>query len=179
MVFALVLAGAASVLSQSPSSIRTVRRIQVNAQTITALPRSNSYVVDLTQRGVKYEFDPKGGHIDFNRVKVRTVQGEMAIGTFLETKILRGTLVGFKWTSQPFSIRTRPAGTLQTPPAGLPPSANISKAISCGREICTCIGDDSCDEMIDLLPICNETIFCKIDPISRQTVCSCAIRGQF
>ena len=40
------------------------------------------YVVDLTQRGVKYEFDPKAGQIDFSRVMVRTANGEFAIGPF-------------------------------------------------------------------------------------------------
>lgn len=158
--------------SRTAARSATIKRVQVNAQTITALPRGKRYVVDLTQRGVTYEFDAK---TDLSRVMVRTAQGAVAIGPWVEKTFLKGKLAGLKWNSQSFFIRSRPAGPL-TPPSGTPP-ADPSKLISCGPQICSCIGEYSCDEMIDLTPLCGDIFFCKVDPISRQQVCSCAIRS--
>jgi len=155
--------------SRTATRTASIRRVQVNARTITALPRGKRYVVDLTQRGVTYEFD---GKTDLSRVMVRTAQGAIALGPWLEKTLLKGNLSGFKWTSQSFSIRTRPPGTSQT----LPPAANISKLIACDATVCSCIGDDNCDEMLYLTPLCGDTVFCKVDPISRQRVCSCNLR---
>jgi len=148
----------------------TIKRVQVNARTIRALPGGKRYVVDLTQRGVIYEFDAK---TDLRRVMVRTAQGALAIGPWVEKTFLKGKLAGPKWTAQSFSIRTRPAGTSQTPP----PAANISKLISCDATVCSCVGQDSCDDLLYFTPLCGDIVFCKIDPISRQEVCSCALRS--
>ncbi len=153
--------------SRTAARPATIKRVQVNDRTITALPRGKRYIVDLTQRGVSYEFDAK---TDLSRVRVRTGQGAVAIGPWVEKTFLKGKLAGLKWTSQSFFIRTRPAGPL-TPPSGTPPSSDPSKLITCGPEICSCIGENDCDEMIDMLPICGDIFFCKIDPISRQQVC--------
>lgn len=159
--------------SQTAARSATIKRVQVNAQTIKAVPSSKRYVVDLTQRGVTYEFDAK---TDLSRVMVRTSQGAVALRPWVEKTFLKGKFSGLKWTSQSFLIRTRLAGPL-TPPSGTPPSSDPSKLITCGPQICSCIGEDSCDEMIDITPICGDIFFCKVDPISRQQVCSCAIRG--
>jgi hypothetical protein len=176
VAFAQAVGGFSPPAPQTPRTTTTLRRIQVRAQTITALPRGKKYVVDLTQPGVKYEFDPKTGQIDFNRVMVRTAQGEVAIGPWLEKTFLKGKLAGFKWTSQSFFIRTRPSGT-RTPPIGTPPSDNTPTLIKCGPEICSCVGEDDCDELLYISPLCSDIVFCKLDPISRQTVCSCALRS--
>ena len=159
--------------SRTAASSATIKRVQVNAQTITALPRGKKYVVDLTQRGVTYEFDAK---TDLSRVMVRTAQGAVAIGPWVEKTFLKGKLAGLKWRSQSFFIKTRPAGTF-TPPSGTLPSSGPSKLITCDSQICSCRGQDSCDDMLDNTPLCGDIRFCKIDPISRQEVCSCAIRG--
>ena len=159
--------------SRTAARSATIKRVQVNAQTITALPRGKRYVADLTQRGVTYEFDAK---TDLSRVMVRTAQGTVAIGPWVEKTFLKGKLAGLKWTSQSFSIRTRSAGTLAPPSATVPPSGP-SKLITCGPQICSCIGDDSCDDMLYLTPLCGDTVFCKVDPISDQRVCSCNLRG--
>ena len=159
--------------SRAAARSATIKRVQVNAQTITALPKGKRYVVDLTQRGVTYEFDAK---TDLSRVMVRTSQGAVAIRPWVEKTFLKGKLAGLKWTSQSFFIRTRPAGPL-TPPSGTPPPNDPSKLITCDSQICSCRGQDSCDEMLDNTPLCGDIRFCKIDPISRQEICSCAIRG--
>lgn len=159
--------------SRTVARSATIKRIQVNAQTIKTLPKGKRYVVDLTQGGVTYEFDAK---TDLSRVMVRTAQGAVAIGPWVEKTFLKGKLAGLKWTSRSFFIRTRSADSL-TPPSGTTPASDPSKLISCGPEICSCIGEYSCDQMIDLTPLCGDIFFCKVDPISRQQVCSCAIRS--
>ena len=159
--------------SRTAARSATIKRVQVNARTITALPRGKRYVADLTQRGVTYEFDAK---TDLSRVMVRTAQGTVAIGPWVQKTFLKGKLAGLKWTSQSFFIRTRSAGTLP-PPSGTPPSSEPSKLITCGPEICSCQGQDSCDDMLDNTPLCGSIFFCKIDPISRKEVCSCALRS--
>lgn len=161
-----------SVDSRTVVGSATIKRVQVNARTITALPVGKKYVVDLTQRGVTYEFDAK---TDLSRVMVRTAQGAVAIGPWVEKTFLKGKLAGLKWTSQSFSIRTRPKGTL-TPPTGTPPSNDTSKLINCGPQICSCVGEASCDDLLWFTPLCGDIVFCKIDPISGRLVCSCAHR---
>lgn len=69
--------------SRTAARSATIKRVQVNAQTITALPSGKRYVVDLTQRGVTYEFDAK---TDLSRVRVRTAQGAVAIGPWLKKR---------------------------------------------------------------------------------------------
>lgn len=179
IVTTLALASLVPLKSQTPSSSATIRqtprattplrRIQVNVQTITALPRGKNYVVDLTQRGVNYDFDPQGGRIDLSRITVRTAQGEVAIGSFLKTTFLKGQLEGFKYTSQAFSLRTRPSGTLQT--------SGTKSLIKCdwSYDICTCTGEDECDELI-WDRACGDIRFCATNPITNQVVCSCKLR---
>jgi len=152
----------------APQAPRTsLRRIAVNTRTIATLPAGKNYVVDLTQHGVKYEFDPKAGKINLTRVLVRTATGEVPIGRFLEKTFLKAELTGFKYTSQAFSIATLPARTTQT-------RAASTGNFHCGEEVCTCIGDDDCDNMGDSLA-CAGKFFCAKNPITGQVVCSCQI----
>lgn len=145
----------------------TIKRIQVNAQTIRALPGGKKYVVDLTQRGVVYEFDSKSGQIDFSRVMVRTARGDVAIGAFLETTFLKAELAGFKYSSQAFSVATRPAGTFQSRQAR-------TSSFRCGDVVCTCVGGDDCDNMV-YSTACDGKSFCAKNPITGQIVCSCPL----
>lgn len=78
--------------SRTPVRSATIKRVQVNARTITALPSAKKYVVDLTQRGVVYEFDSKTNRIDFSRVMVRTARGEVTISSYLERVLRPGKL---------------------------------------------------------------------------------------
>jgi hypothetical protein len=167
MVFAFAFVGASSVLSQSPGTTSSLRRIPVNAQTITAMPRGRNYVVDLTQRGVKYEFDPRAGQIDFSRVTVRTTQGEVAIGTFLERTFSKNQLSGFKIASYMFVLGTRVPGTL--PPNALSLGA---RNFTCGERTCQCSGRADCMKMIfDDIHLCL-LIFCYKLPEGTE-VCIC------
>ncbi len=165
------LSGASSsgTVRQTPGAITTLRSIKVNAQTITALPSGRKYVVDLTQRGVVYEFNSQSSQIDFSRIVVRTTKGEVAIGSFLKAGFLKAKLANFKYTAQAFSLRTRPAGTLQNRPT-------TTSLISCdwAYEICTCTGEDECDELI-WDRACGDIRFCATNPITNQIVCSCVL----
>lgn len=129
-------------MPQAPENSTTLRRIQVSAQTIRALTRTSKYVVDLTQRGVKYEFETSAGQIDFSRVLVRTGQGEVAISAFLEKIAPKDKLATFKYASRSFSLGTRPPGT----PHVLPPTT--SRLVVCGSQYCVCSGSSDCFEMV-------------------------------
>ncbi len=143
ILVALIFTSSRSPLTSAQKGASALRRIQVNGQTITALPIGKKYVVDLTQRGVKYEFDPKAGQIDFSRVMVRTARGEVTIRSFLETLIPKDKLAGFKYASQSFSLGTRLPGTVQTP------FQNTSKIIKCSGFVCTCEGESECQDLLD------------------------------
>lgn len=165
---AIILVGLIFAYSQSrpPSSqtvqATTIRRIHVDARTISGLPSAKKYVVDLTQSDVKYDFDVSAGLVKFNRVMVRTTQGEFPIGSFLEKRLLKDKLAGFKYASQSFTLGTPPTGTLQSSPR---------TSTGCGREICTCRGEEDCQGLNDAL-YCLVT-FCAINPITKEVICSC------
>jgi hypothetical protein len=155
LIVVLALCGTAmSGLSQSTTQIfprmNSSRRVEVNAKTITPLAPGKNYVVDLTQRGVKYEFNHQAGKIDLRRVRVRTASGEVAIDSFLKTLIPTDMLPRFRYTSQSFSL-----GTL--PPIIRNPSTNTtstldSGGISCPNpDVCRCKGETNCQIMLDRL----------------------------
>ena len=165
VVFTLALAGFSTPTVQTPGGTSTLRRIQVNAQTITALPAGKKYVVDLTKRGVKYEFDPKAGQIDFTRVMVRTARGDVTMASFLEKIIPKDKLSGFKYSSQSFSLGTRLPGTVQTP------LANTSKEFSCDiYDTCYCEGESDCQTLLNWR-VCGGGLVCIT--LGDRLFCSC------
>jgi hypothetical protein len=147
----------------------TLRRIAVDRQTIAVLPRDKKYVIDLTQRGVVYRFQA-GSRIDFSRVTVRTARGEVAIGAFLKKMIPPSKLATFKYTSQSFSLGTRPTGTLTNLPSG------PSQILVCGKVSCVCSGHDCFDMVFGGTfggkEYCTGTILCSEDE-SGTMWCSC------
>ena len=166
--FALTVAGFSTPTVQTPggTSSTTLRRIQVNAQTIAALPSDKKYVVDLTQRGVRYEFDAKRSQIDFSRVMVRTARGEVTIGSFLEKIIPKDKFAGFKYSSQSFSLGTRLPGTVQTP------LTNPSKLIDCASsDYCVCEGEIDCEDLLNSR-LCGGASFCGQGP-NQEVRCAC------
>lgn len=148
---------------QTPGGTTTLRRIQVNARTITALAPGKKYVVDLNQRGVRYVFDHKAGQIDFSRVTVRTTRGEVAISSFLETRFIKDRFAGFKYTSQAFSLGTVPTATLTGP----------SKIISCDDpNSCYCEGVSDCKDLINS-KLCGGNILCLLNDKGEDKACIC------
>ena len=194
MIITTLIALAQTVASFSPM-LQTfpvgtnLRRIQVNAQTITALPSGNNYIVDLTQHGVIYEFSPQAGQIDFGRVRVRTAQGEVAMSTFIEKTLPKDKLAEFKYQSQAFGLATRQSGTLQNPPTGASPrigtqarleatsitvqGASGAKSKLCSRDACACIGPEECTDLLEG-GACGGPLFCDFShPIGRNYQCYC------
>lgn len=169
VVFAQIMAGFSMPAPQTfPGATKhNLRRIDVNAKTITALTPGKNYIVDLTQRGVVYEFNHRTGQIDLSRVRVRTAKGEVAIGSFLETTVLKGNLSGFKYKSQAFSLAITQPGTLQKPPTG-------ATGFQCDPQICTCAGFGDCLDLIFNAGLCGGHVFCTTNPITGQEHCACA-----
>jgi hypothetical protein len=170
MILALLIAGALAITAfsgprpQTPRTTTAIRRIPVNARTVTALPGGKNFVVDLTQRGVKYEFDAKAGQIDFSRVKVRTAQGEVAIGAFLERRIPRAKLAAHPYTSRSFIIGTSAAGSTRIP------SRNRSDVDCYPNGSCVCEGEIDCETMLDTLHCTS--YFCILSS-DRPVFCFC------
>jgi hypothetical protein len=163
----LVLSALIFGYSQSPPNRQSaLRRIPVNARTINTLPSGKNYVVDLTQRGVKYEFDTQAGQIDLRRVTVRTARGEVAIGAFLQAGLLRERLAGFRYTSRSFSLATGPANTLG-------PLTNPSRIISCDNpNYCHCTGVGDCKDLINS-KLCGGAILCNLNDAGQEDACTC------
>ena len=137
VAFAQGVVGFSQLVRQAPTTITTVRSIKVNAQTITALPKGKKYIVDLTRRGVRYEFDAKS-RVDFTRVMVRTAQGEVPIESFFKKVSFKDAITGFAYTSQSFTIGTRAATPALTPsstdahppsPPPPPPVSNVTQPL--------------------------------------------------
>jgi hypothetical protein len=168
VVFAQISAGFSMPAPQTfPGATKlNLRRINVNAKTITALTPDKNYIVDLTQRGVVYEFSHQTGQIDLSRVRVRTANGEVPIGSYLETTFLKGKLTGFKYKSQAFSLAITQPGTLQNPSKG-------ARRFNCEPEVCTCIGFEDCLNMIVNERVCTGKIFCANNPITGEEHCAC------
>jgi hypothetical protein len=173
-VFALILAALIFAYSQVPrpspqrGEATTLRRIQVNARTITALPNGKKYVVDLTKRGVKYEFDPKAGQIDFSRVMVRTARGEVTIGSFLEKVLPKDKMPALKDTSLSFIIGTRATGTVQTLPTH---PLNLVHCPGDEPGGCYCTGESDCQALLDSR-LCPGSFICVRRP-DHPVYCQC------
>lgn len=154
VVLAQAIAAFSQLLQTFPRST-SFRRINVSAQTISLLPARGNYLVDLTQRGVVYEFSSQDGPIDFSRVRVRTAHGEVAIGSFLDTKFPIADLREFRLGSQAFSLGTRPPGTVQP----------LTRALgfSCNEVNCSCKGTADCIDLIINTSLCGGPIYCYND----------------
>jgi hypothetical protein len=165
VIFAQIAAGFSMPAPQTFPGAATLRRVEVNTKTITALTPGNNYIVDLTQRGVVYEFNHQAGAIDFSRVKVRTAKGEEAIGSYVETTFLKDKLAGFKYKSQAFSIATRPPGTVKNPPTG-------TSNFGCNGGLCGCKGASDCSDLLFNTSLCGGAIFCSKNSAG-EPVCLC------
>jgi len=65
------------------AALAEARVIRVTAASIAKLPARQNYVVDLRQRNVVYDLDGTARTIDWNRVSVRTADGEAALMAYL------------------------------------------------------------------------------------------------
>lgn len=166
----LLHALAAFVQPQQPAvSAIAIRRIQVNASSITSLAKGKKYVVNLTQRGVKYEFDHKAGKIDFNRITIRTANGNLTLASFLQKNFSKEQLAGFNVNSHSFTLGTRLPDTV--PPVDQD-KQEARLSFSCGSLSCDCVGDQDCGDLIFRSRRCRSMIFCWIGD-DGKTHCHC------
>jgi hypothetical protein len=165
----IVLAGFQRPVSQTPGSntVSQIRRIQVNAESLAQLSGGKKYVVDLTQRGVIYDFDSKTRSLDFTRVVIRTAKGEIPMSSWLEKNFAKTELAGWNsrhlriGTTEGFrSFRGLPA-RIQKPPPG-------TAAFQCNPLLCTCKGDSDCNDMFSTTA-CGPHAACDLS----SGVCAC------
>jgi hypothetical protein len=143
-----------------------LRHIAVGSQAITSLARGKNYVVDLTKRGVVYEFDNKDGQLDLSRVFVRTSKGEVAMTAYLEKAIPKAKLANLKISSQAFTVGTRPTANVATPRAA-------ALNFGCDRAVCSCSGRKDCGDLIFGTSLCGDLIICTTQS-NGQKFCICA-----
>ena len=157
-----------AVQTTQKKSLTTLQTTRINAQTIKALRRGKKVVADLTKRGVVYEFDAGAGPIDFNRVVVRTAQGEVTIGPWLKRMIPQNRLRAFKYTTQSFRLGTQRAGS---------PSTTLMKTsnFDCDRDSCLCRGLEDCEDLIIGTSLCPDWICLKDEHGEYVCVCFRAI----
>lgn len=146
-------------------SLTTLQTTRINAQTINKLSRGKKVVADLTKRGVAYEFDAGAGQIDFNRVVVRTAQGEVTIGSLLKTMIPKSKLTSFKYTTRSFRLGTQRTGRLSTT---LPKTSNFE----CDSYTCFCHGLEDCEDLILGTSLCTDWVCWKDE--HGKYVCGCS-----
>ncbi len=173
VAFAQGVGGFSQTARQTPAITTTLRSIQVNAKTITALPKGKKYVVDLTQRGVRYEFDAKTSRVDFSRVMVRTAQGEVPIASFLKKVPFRKALAGFNYTSQSFVIGRALAPGLTSSSDGTLPTLTSTSNFTCSPTTCVCEGVPDCSDLIFNTTLCGGPIYCFTDAAGVRR-CGCA-----
>ena len=156
------------------STNSSVRQVRVNALSVRQLPPDKQYIIDLTSKGVVYEFDPTAGRIDFARVVVRTAAGDQAIGSWLEKTFKKKASVG--WGSRVMRIGATadirslwgPRSPIKKPPSG--PSA----AFQCDPDICACTGVVDCTDLFGT-GLCGDYVECIPEgPGEAHLVCICS-----
>ncbi len=172
VAFALTVAGFAQSALQTFPRGSSYRRIQVNPNTIKALVPGKKLVVDLTQRGVIYEFNPQGRQLDFSRLTIRTIEGELTFGSLLERTVPTDKLSRFGLSSQSFIVGTRATGTLQ-PPSRDTTDFDNKLSFQCGSISCQCTGEADCSKLILKSGRCGTYYFCYVDREDGEIHCYC------
>ena len=72
--------------NSSYAAFAQARVIRVTAADIARLPARQNYVVDLRQSNVVYDLDGTARAIDWNRVRIRTAAGEVALLAYLRER---------------------------------------------------------------------------------------------
>lgn len=154
-------------------SLSKVKVIRVTAQSLSDLPPRMNYVVDLTNQGSIYEFDPTAGSIDFTRVALRTAQGEDAIDSRLGRVLWREELG--QWHTQGFRIGNvsdfRLEEGLQSQVSDTPGTA-AATSFTCDMNYCTCSGQADCWDMWHTNVCGGDFIACTSRSGTKRCICS-------
>jgi hypothetical protein len=174
MVWATFLSLALALTAGIPTRGQTSRTstpptglVKVTSKTVSALRAGTSYTVDLSRRGVVYEFSPADGPIDFSKILVRSAAGQQPIGTYLSRTFGSGLRVG--WRTSAFQLGA--AADLRK--FSVRPASRTTNIIQCppGLGGCTCSTEDECAFLLWFLD-CSLTV-CNSD----RSECACIFRS--
>jgi hypothetical protein len=119
--------------SSNSAQKKTVKKVQVTAQTVATLAEGGAYTIDLTQRGIVYVID---ADVDHSRLRVRTSKAVVPINEMLRGSGRNGKLVmgyGSDIRFEELEMETARAGW----------------SFSCGETTCHCRTLDDCDRLGD------------------------------
>ena len=147
-----------SVSAPPQTTDRSAQQIRITADDIARLPVGKHYLVDLTRRGVIYDFDSTGRPIDFTRVKVHTAAGDVAIDTWLKGKL---PSTAIRWRAG--HLRLGHAKEFSSFYVRGPRSPALG--FTCDGARCDCKGDDDCNDMFSS-GVCGDIAACTPDGCS-------------
>lgn len=159
---ALVAAlGLAVVALAGPAWVQAAshREIRITSSDIGRLPVGKNYFVDLTRRGVIYDFDSTARPIDFTRVTVRTAKGDVAMETWLKGQFPR--IAASRWRSG--HLRIGDAKKFRSVSGRRPPLR--APSFTCDGNRCDCHGDDDCNDMFGS-GVCGQIASCTPEDCS-------------
>lgn len=139
-------------------------KLVITADDIARIRNGKFYIIDLTRRGVIYEFDSRSKRIDFNKVKVRMKEGDVLIETLL--KKLLPKEAADKWKTKRLRIGATIGFT--KPPRNAPIDL---LEYQCDGLLCSCSGDTDCNDMFSSSE-CGDLSVC-IDDIEGYPQCFC------
>ena len=145
---------ASSSESAPPESLaRPGQRIRIISDDIGRFPVGKNYFVDLTRRGVIYDFDSSARPIDFTRVTVHTAKGDVVMETWLKGQFPR--VAAGRWRSG--YLRIGDAKEFRSL-SGRGPRISAPR-FTCDGNQCDCHGDDDCNDMFGS-GVCGQIAVC-------------------
>jgi hypothetical protein len=121
-------------LSLAQRTAPTARTRVVSAKTISGLAAGKKYELNLTRKGTIYNLAPG---VDYSRIRVRTAKGEMTIADLLKKS--GKTVTG--------NLRVGMTSDIRNQKLGLARIGGGSLNYNCQDLLCTCSGDDDCNDM--------------------------------
>jgi hypothetical protein len=150
----------------SYTAFAQARVIRVAAADIAKLSARQNYVVDLRKGNVTYDLDGTTRAIDWNRVRIRTAAGEVALNAYLrEHSPARAN-------STPTRLVIGAKGGVHKV-LGFKAAQNPGTEYECGpkSKICSCSGGIDCENLL-LSNKCKGTAVCGVE--DGAMYCDCA-----
>jgi hypothetical protein len=154
LVVVAALAACSSVdLQAVENDLSAVRTVDVTARTLAAVPAGGQFVLDFAAGGTIYSLDPTAGSLDFDKIAVRTREGEDSCWPWLRENV-------------PAELAYNPATDVLM--VGLvedfraywpPPQPRAAIGFNCNPQYCDCSGPADCLDML-FSPVCGEWFDC-------------------
>lgn len=156
--------------SFSYAGLAKSRVIRVTAVDIAKLPATENYVVDLRQTGVAYDLDGTERAIDWNRVRIRRADGEVALVAHLRERYPK--LAGMKPTRLVIGATD---GIMEILKLKAAPNPGTDYSCDAKSKTCECVGATDCEFMLTS-KVCNDDgAFCGVT-IKNQMDCECGAK---